>query len=78
MVEPPIDRERRWALRLTIIAILLALMVVFIAENYIFVEVRLVTRSVEARLAWVALAAGGIGVLIGLLLPRPWRRDNAS
>jgi uncharacterized integral membrane protein len=76
MVKPPIDRTRRWTLRLMILAMILAIMVVFIAENFVVVEVRLVTRSVEARLAWVVLISSGIGVLGGLLLPWLWRRDT--
>ena len=73
MIQPPIERGGKVTLWSIILAIILALVVIFIAENFVVIELRLITRAVEARLAWVVLAAGSIGVVIGLLLPRPWR-----
>lgn len=76
MAETPIDRGRKWTYRLLIVAITLALVVLFIAENFVVVELRLVTGQVEMRLAWAVLIAGGLGVVIGLLLSRLWRRSE--
>lgn len=74
MAEAPIGRGRGWTLRLVALATALALAVLLIAENFVVVDVRLVTRPIETRLAWALLVAGGLGVVAGLLLPRPWRR----
>lgn len=73
MANSPIDRERKLTIRLLILATILALLVVFIAENFVVVEVRIITRSVEMRLAWAMLIAVAIGVLLGLLLKKLWR-----
>lgn len=73
MGEIPIGRERRWTFRLVTLATSLALVVLFIAEKFVIVELRLVTWEFQARLAWVVLIAGGLGVVAGLLLSRVWR-----
>lgn len=73
MVQSPPERRRNWTLRLAAVAITLALVVVFIAENFVIVELRLVTWEIQIRLAWAVLVAGGLGIVAGLLLPRPWR-----
>ncbi len=73
MGEAPRGRSHGWILRLVALATALALVVLFVAENFVVVEVRLVTRQVEVRLAWAMLSAGGLGLVAGLLLPRPWR-----
>jgi uncharacterized integral membrane protein len=49
------------------------MLVFFIAENFVVVEVRLLTRHVELRLAWAVLLTGLLGILIGLVLPKLWR-----
>ena len=67
-------RRRGWTIRLVALATALALVVLVIAENFVVVEVRLVTRAIETRLAWALLVAAGLGLVAGLLLPRPWRR----
>ena len=74
MGEAPIGRGRGWTTRLVTLATALALVVLVIAENFVVVEVRLVARAVETRLAWALLIAGGLGIAVGLLLPRPWHR----
>lgn len=51
----------------------LALAVLFVAENFVIVEIRLVTWELQARLAWAMLVSGGLGIVAGLLLPRLWR-----
>ncbi|RIK46798.1 MAG: hypothetical protein DCC58_01900 [Chloroflexi bacterium] len=64
-------RERRsWTLRVALFAVLLALLVVFVAENFVVVEVRLLLWRTEARLAWSLLVAGALGFGLGLLFPR--------
>ncbi len=47
--------------RLVSIAVVLLLLVVFIAENFSVVEIRLFISRVETRLAWALLLAGALG-----------------
>jgi len=60
----------KWTLRLVLFALLLAALVVFVAENFVVVEVRLFLWRVEARLAWSLLFAGTLGFGLGLLFPK--------
>ena len=66
------ERHRGWAWtpRLVAWALALALLVLFVAENFEVVEVRLIVWRTEARLAWALLIAGALGFVLGLLLPR--------
>jgi uncharacterized integral membrane protein len=73
MAQSPTRRGRNWTLRLVSTAVALAMLVFFIAENFVVVEVRLLTRHVELRLAWAVLLTGLLGILIGLVLPKLWR-----
>jgi len=73
MMQTPMTQSSKWTLRLVLLATALALTVVFVAENFVIVEIRLLGRQLEVRLAWALLMAGGMGLLLGLLLPRPWR-----
>jgi len=73
MTQTPVKRRRQWTLRLVTLATVLALLTVFVAENFVVVELRFVTHRAEVRLAWAVLVAAVIGILAGLLLPRPWR-----
>jgi uncharacterized integral membrane protein len=57
-------------LKLLAVAILLSLMVIFIAENFVKVEVRLVFVRVTMRLAWSLLLAAGLGFLAGFVVAR--------
>lgn len=59
-----------WALRLPLIALLLAVSVIFVAENFVVVEVRFFLWRTDARLAWALLIAGALGFGLGLLMPR--------
>ncbi len=69
------DWQRRWTPRLVAWAAVLVLLVVFVAENFEVVEVRLIFWRIETRLAWALLIAGLLGVAVGWLLPRlPFRR----
>ena len=73
MAQTPDRRSRRWTLRIVVLAIALALLNVFIAQNFVVVEVRLLTQHLEMRLAWAMLITGLLGIVIGLALPRIWR-----
>jgi uncharacterized integral membrane protein len=64
-------KERRgWTGRLVILAIATILLLVFIAENFVLVEVRLIFVQVETRLAWGLLLAAFLGFVGGLALPK--------
>ena len=63
----------RWTVRLVVVAILLALIATFIAQNYEVVEVRLLFWRTDLRLAWTVLLTALIGIVTGWLLPRRWR-----
>jgi uncharacterized integral membrane protein len=73
MIQPSIDRRGKVTLWSMVLAIVLALVVIFVAENFVVIELRLITMAVQVRLAWAVLIAAGLGVVIGLLLPRAWR-----
>jgi uncharacterized integral membrane protein len=65
------ERERRnWTLRLVGFALVAVLLVVFVAENFVVVEVRLLLWRIDVRLAWALLLAGLLGFVLGLLAPR--------
>lgn len=51
-------------------AVLLALLVLFVAENFSTVEVRLIVAKTETRLAWALLLAGVLGFVAGVIVPR--------
>jgi uncharacterized integral membrane protein len=67
---PASRRPRNWTLRLVIWAIAMVALVVFVAENFIIVEVRLLAWRVDIRLAWALVLAALLGFVIGLLAPR--------
>ena len=79
-----VEREavRRWrpgrATRivgwLVLAALTLSLLVLFIADNFVVVEVRLFTVHRPVRLAWALLLAFGSGLVMGALVVRLWRR----
>jgi uncharacterized integral membrane protein len=70
LMSQPESPWRRWTPRLVIAAVLLALLAIFIAQNYVTVEVRILFWSTEMRLAWTLLLATLIGIVVGWLLPR--------
>lgn len=74
MRAPPEGQRRRTA-RLVLLAASLVLVVLFIAENFIVVEVRFFVSKTETRLAWALLTAAALGVAAGFLLGRFRRRD---
>ncbi|MBI4301120.1 MAG: hypothetical protein HY664_00755 [Chloroflexi bacterium] len=62
--------RRNWPARLWLFAIALGLLALFIAENFVSVEIRLLVIKVETRLAWGLLLAGLLGFVAGLIVPR--------
>jgi uncharacterized integral membrane protein len=62
--------QRSWTARLIAFAVVAMLLVGFVAQNFVTVEVRLLLWRVESRLAWALLLAGALGFILGLLAPR--------
>ena len=62
-------RRRIPTLRLVLWAIALGLLVLFIAENFLTVEVRLIVARIETRLAWALIIAAVLGFLTGYFWP---------
>ncbi len=63
---------RHWTVWLLVLGLILPLVVLFVAVNYLPVEVDLLVWRTRIRLAWALLLACGLGVALGLLLP--WGR----
>lgn len=61
---------QRSTARFVVWAVALALLVIFIAQNFVLVEVRLLFWRVDIRLAYALLGAGVLGFVLGWLLPR--------
>jgi uncharacterized integral membrane protein len=77
----PMDKESprppfRLTLRLVLVAIILAADAIFVAQNYVDIELRFLTLNVDTHLSWMLVVALLPGILIGFLLPRPWRRSR--
>lgn len=70
--------QRRWTLWLVIAAVVLALIAIFVTQNYETVEVRLLFWSIEMRLAWAIVLAWLIGVIVGWVVPRRLRRSTRA
>lgn len=51
-------------------AVVLALLVLFIADNFVLIEVRLLATRVQVRLAWALLGAFLLGGLNALVFAR--------
>jgi uncharacterized integral membrane protein len=68
--------RRRWIpsttrlVALWAIALGLLLLVIFIADNFVLVEVRVMHMQIQARLGWVVFIASVIGGLVGLVVGR--------
>lgn len=56
------------------LAAALALLVVFVAENYVLVEVRFFTFATRTRLAWGLIIASALGFAVGYLVALRRRR----
>ncbi|GAB4332545.1 MAG: hypothetical protein Kow0010_18530 [Dehalococcoidia bacterium] len=66
--------RRDWTARLVTLALVLVLLVAFIAQNFETVEVRVLLFDAEVRLAYALLFAAALGFGVGLLFPRLRRR----
>ncbi len=66
-LRPESDRKPR-TLRLVALAVALASLVVFVAENYVLVEVRFFTVATRTRLAWGLIIASAFGFVVGYLV----------
>ena len=62
--------KRRWTVRLVIIATLTMLVTLFVAANFVLVEVRLIFWQGEVRLAWAMLLAYLVGLISAILVLR--------
>lgn len=62
-----------WTVRLALTAIALVLLVIFVAQNFVVVEVRLFAWRVDIRLAWALVIVGTLGALIGGTITLLWR-----
>ena len=58
------------------IATFLGLVVLFVADNFVLVQIRLVNLRIEMRLAWALLITFLLGILGGLLLAWLLRRGE--
>lgn len=60
----------QWRMRLAIFAIVLLALIIFIAENWLTVEVRFLFAKAETRLAWALIVAAVLGYAAGWLTPK--------
>ncbi len=72
------NRPITWnrALRALTVACLLVATVLFVAANFVLVEVRLVGFTVEVRLAWAVVLPASLAFAGGMLYARARRTDN--
>ena len=72
------NRPVTWnqALRALILACLLVAAVLFVAANFVLVEVRLAELSVEVRLAWAVLLPAALAFAGGMLYAGARRADR--
>jgi uncharacterized integral membrane protein len=71
----PTRKEGRGA-RFWLIVVLVAIGFIFVAVNFQKVTIDFVVGSTEAPLVVALLISGGIGFLIGLILPRFRQHDG--
>lgn len=60
----------RRLLGLVVVAVVLAFLALFAADNFVLIEIRLVNVRIEMRLAWALLICAFVGGVIGFLLGR--------
>jgi uncharacterized integral membrane protein len=77
--EPTADSSgisfRAW-IRIGVATLAAVLLLVFIVQNASTVEIDFVFGTVETRLVWALLLSAGLGLVIGLLVPRLRRRED--
>jgi hypothetical protein len=66
------------ALRATVVACGLVAVVLFVAANFVLVEVRLLGLSFEVRLAWAVVVPAALAFAGGLLYARARSADRAA
>ena len=66
------------ALRALIVACVLILAVLFVAANFVLVEVRFMGLDFEARLAWVVVVPAALAFAGGLLYARARSADRSA
>jgi hypothetical protein len=64
------------ALRALVVACLLVAAVLFVAANFVLVEVRLGALNVEVRLAWAVVLPAALAFAGGILYARARRADD--
>ncbi len=65
------NRRLAWLFVLTAVMAVVAIVVV---DNFVIVNVRILTWQMQARLGWVMLTCLSVGTLVGCLLTLIWRR----
>ena len=66
----PFHLTNRMLLALVASAMFLGLLVLFVADNFVLIEVRLVVTRVQMRLAWALIVAFLAGVAFGVAISR--------
>lgn len=63
---------RSWSgtMLLVLCAVVAVLLVVFVAQNFIVVEVRLLRWEIDIRLSWALVAASLLGMTVGIIITR--------
>ena len=64
--------------RALIVACALVVAVLFVAENFVLVEIRFMGLSLEVRLAWVVVVPAALAFAGGLLYARARSADRAA
>lgn len=67
------NRRLAWLFLVTAIVTVIAF---FVADNFVIVNVRILTWQTQARLAWVMLMCLAVGVVLGGVLALLWRRGR--
>ncbi|MGN6485317.1 MAG: LapA family protein [Thermomicrobiales bacterium] len=66
----------RRLLVLVAVAILLVALVVFMADNFVLVQIRIFTLRIQARLAWALLVPLLLGIGLGWMAHLAWQRTH--
>jgi uncharacterized integral membrane protein len=66
----PTRQDATWTGRLIVAAVVLGLVLLFVALNSEEVEIDLLVADTDIRLGWALLLTGALGFLAGLIFPR--------